>query len=153
MIATAFGEWKNSTYPGRYRVERKMQLSGEAWAGKMWMMAPQSISACLEPTLRVLELNLSCKGQLWMPVTSLGATGVGWTHWILGALPTLSPGWGETGDGAHPFRGSLQADSHLWHSQLLPKNWGVISLRSFWVGASAPRSIHLSPWLLGQPEG
>lgn len=56
------------------------------------MMSPQAISACLEPILKVFELYLPCKGQLWMQMTSLGAVGVGWTHWILGAVPALSPG-------------------------------------------------------------
>lgn len=92
MIATAFGEWKNSIYPGRYGVEKKMQFSGEAWVGKKSMMAPQAITACLEPILKVPELYLSCKGQLWMQGTALGAVGMGWTHWLLSAFPTLSPG-------------------------------------------------------------
>lgn len=84
------------------------------------MMAPQGIRACLDPILKVLELYLSCRGQLWMQVPSLGAVGVAWTHCILGASQHPHQAEGRLGMELTPS-GDFQGTLSLWHSQLCPK--------------------------------
>lgn len=121
MIATAFGEWKNSLYPGRYRVERKMQFSGEAWVGKKVNDGSTSHQGLLGAHPEVLELYLSRKGQLWVQVTSLGVVAVARTHCILAAFPTLHQAEGRLGMELTPS-GGLSGHTLTVAFPTVPKN-------------------------------